>query len=58
MDSFSYLNYNVLNTPALISDKVIEILGAGDVFLVITSLLYSINSDQTITNLLEILQEH
>ena len=38
----SYLNSKVLKTPALISDKVIDTIGAGDVFLVITSLLYSV----------------
>ena len=50
--SCSYLNSNVLNTPALISDKVIDTIGAGDVFLVIASLLYSIKSDQLVTNII------
>ena len=50
--SFSYINKNVLNTPALISDKVIDTIGAGDVFLVITSLLYSIKSDQLVSNII------
>lgn len=50
--SISYLNSNILRTPALISDKVIDTIGAGDVFLVITSLLYSIKSDQLTTNLI------
>ena len=50
--SFSYLNSNVFNTPALISDKVIDTIGAGDVFLVITSLLYSAKSDQLVTNII------
>ena len=31
--SFSYLNSKTLKTPALISDKVIDTIGAGDVFL-------------------------
>ncbi len=50
--SFSYLNNTVLNTPALISDKVIDTIGAGDVFLVITSLLYSTKSEQLVTNII------
>ena len=50
--SFSYSDSNVLNTPALISDKVIDTIGAGDVFLVITSLLYSAKSDQLVTNII------
>ena len=50
--SFSYLNSKILNTPALISDKVIDTIGAGDVFLVITSLLYSIQTDQLVTNII------
>ena len=50
--SFSYSNSNVFNTPALISDKVIDTIGAGDVFLVITSLLYSAKSDQLVTNII------
>ncbi len=41
-----------MNTPALISDKVIDTIGAGDVFLVITSLLYSIKSDQLTASLI------
>ena len=50
--SFSYKNSKSLITPALISEKVLDTIGAGDVFLVITSLLHSINSDQTVTNLI------
>jgi len=50
--SFSFLNSKILNTPALISDKVIDTIGAGDVFLAITSLLYSNKSDQLITNII------
>ncbi len=50
--SFSYLNKKIVNTPALISDKVVDTIGAGDVFLVITSLLYSIKTDQLITNII------
>lgn len=50
--SFSYLNSNILKIPALISDKVIDTIGAGDVFLVITSLLYSIKADQEVTNII------
>ena len=50
--SISYLNSNILKTPALISDKVVDTIGAGDVFLVITSLLYAIKSDQLTTNLI------
>jgi rfaE bifunctional protein nucleotidyltransferase chain/domain len=50
--SFSYLNKKVQNVPALISDKVIDTIGAGDVFLVITSLLYSTKTNQLITNII------
>ena len=50
--SFSYLNSNILNVPALISDRVIDTIGAGDVFLVISSLLYSIKSDQMVANII------
>ena len=50
--SFSYLNSNILKTPALISDKVIDTIGAGDVFLVIASLLYSVKADQQVTNII------
>jgi rfaE bifunctional protein nucleotidyltransferase chain/domain len=50
--SFSFFNSNVLNTPALISDKVIDTIGAGDVFLAITALLYSSKSDQLVTNII------
>jgi len=50
--SISYLNSNILKTPALISDKVVDTIGAGDVFLVITSLLYAIKSDQLTANLI------
>ncbi len=50
--SFSFLNSKILNTPALISNKVIDTIGAGDVFLAVTSLLYSNKSDQLITNII------
>jgi len=50
--SFSFLNSKTLNTPALISDKVIDTIGAGDVFLVVTSLLYSVKCDQLVTNII------
>ena len=50
--SFSYLNSKTLKTPALISDKVIDTIGAGDVFFVIASLLYSIKADQLVTNII------
>ena len=50
--SFSFLNSKILNTPALISDKVIDTIGAGDVFLAVTSLLYANKSDQLITNII------
>ena len=40
-----------MHTPALISEKVIDTIGAGDVFLVITSLLYSVKANQLVTNL-------
>ena len=50
--SFSYVNKKVLDTPALISDKVIDTIGAGDVFLVITSLLHSVGCDQLVTNII------
>ena len=50
--SLSYKKSKTINTPALISEKVLDTIGAGDVFLVISSLLHSVNSDQTITNLI------
>ncbi len=50
--SFSYVNSNVINTPALISEKVLDTIGAGDVFLVVSSLLHSIKADQNVTNLI------
>lgn len=50
--SFSFMNGKTLNVPALVSDKVIDTIGAGDVFLVISSLLYSANNGQLITNLI------
>lgn len=50
--SFSYLNKKIENVPALISDKVIDTIGAGDVFLVVTSLLYSIKTNQLVTNII------
>ena len=50
--SFSYINSNIVNTPALISEKVLDTIGAGDVFLAITSLLHSVETDQNVTNLI------
>ena len=50
--SFSYVNSNIINTPALISEKVLDTIGAGDVFLVVSSLLHSIKADQNVTNLI------
>lgn len=50
--SFSFMNGKTLNVPALVSDKVIDTIGAGDVFLVISSLLYSGNFGQLITNII------
>ena len=50
--SFSFINSKTVNTPALISEKVLDTIGAGDVFLVITSLLHSIKTDQNVTNLI------
>ena len=50
--SFSYFKNKTLYTPAVISDKVIDTIGAGDVFLVITSLLYAVKTDQTVTNII------
>lgn len=50
--SFSYLNKKIENAPALISNKVIDTIGAGDVFLVIASLLYSVKTSQLVTNIL------
>ena len=50
--SVSYINSKSLEVPALISDKVIDTIGAGDVFLVVSSLLYSIKTDQLITSLI------
>jgi len=49
---FSYKNSKVLNVPAVISEKVLDTIGAGDVFLVITSLLYSIKTDQLVASLI------
>ena len=49
--STSYLKSKILHTPALISEKVLDTIGAGDVFLVITSLLYSAKANQLVTNL-------
>ncbi len=50
--SFSHLGSKSLIVPALISDKVIDTIGAGDVFLVLSSLLYSIKTDQLTTSLI------
>lgn len=49
--SISFHNGKVLKVPALVSEKVIDTIGAGDVFLVITSLLYSVKADQQVTNI-------
>ena len=49
--STSYFKSKILHTPALISEKVLDTVGAGDVFLVVTSLLYSAKANQLITNL-------
>ncbi len=48
----SFFKSRMLNTPALISDKVIDTIGAGDVFMAITSLLYSKKTDQLTTSLI------
>lgn len=50
--SISFQNGKVLKVPALVSEKVIDTIGAGDVFLVITSLLYSVKADQQVTNII------
>ncbi len=50
--SFSYLNSRTLSVPALISEKVLDTIGAGDVFLVITSLLHFVKSNQLTSNLI------
>ena len=47
----AFTNYGI-NLEVKLSDKVVDTIGAGDVFLVITSLLYSIKSDQLTTNLI------
>ncbi len=49
---YSLINGKQQITPALISDKVIDTIGAGDVFLVISSLLYSIKSNQLVTSII------
>ena len=49
---FSYQNSKALNTPAVISEKVLDTIGAGDVFLVITALLYSIKTNQSVVSLI------
>ncbi len=49
---FSYINNKKLFVPAVISDKVIDTIGAGDVFLVISSLLHKVKSDQLTTTLI------
>lgn len=48
----SFNKSKVLNVPALISDKVIDTIGAGDVFLVISSILYSVKSNQLVSSLI------
>jgi rfaE bifunctional protein nucleotidyltransferase chain/domain len=50
--SCSFMNSKILHTPALISDKVIDTIGAGDVFLGITALLNSRKNNQLCTNLI------
>lgn len=50
--SFSFHNGKILEVPALVSEKVVDTIGAGDVFLVISSLLYSNGSDQVVTNII------
>jgi cytidyltransferase-like protein len=50
--SCSLKNSKILNTPALISDKVIDTIGAGDVFLGITALLNSRKNNQLTTNII------
>ena len=50
--SFSFQNGKILKVPALVSKKVIDTIGAGDVFLVITSLLHSVKADQQVTNII------
>lgn len=52
LGSFSYLNKKIQNVPALISDKVIDTIGAGDVFLVLASILYSVKANQLVTNII------
>ena len=49
--SISYINGRSVKVPALITEKVIDTIGAGDVFLVITSMLNSINTNSIVTNL-------
>ena len=50
--SCSLMNSKILHTPALISDKVIDTIGAGDVFLGITALLNSRKNNQLTTNVI------
>ena len=50
--SCSLMNSKILHTPALISDKVIDTIGAGDVFLGITALLNSRKNNQLTTNII------
>ena len=49
---FSYSKSKSLIVPALISDKVIDTIGAGDVFLVLSSLLYSVKTDQLTSSII------
>ena len=48
----SYSKSKSLIVPALISDKVIDTIGAGDVFLVLSSLLYSVKTDQLTSSII------
>lgn len=50
--SISYFGRKFFKVPALITEKVVDTIGAGDVFLVITSLLNSINTNPIVTNLI------
>ena len=49
--SISYIDGKLVKVPALITEKVVDTIGAGDVFLVITSMLNSINTNPIVTNL-------
>lgn len=49
---FSYKGSKKLFLPAVISEKVIDTIGAGDVFLVLSSLLHAVKSDQITASLI------